>query len=256
MAGLALKFKNLWRRLITGSLTDVSSIAHLSVLPDNLKITRLAETGVYVIDNFCSAEEAADIIKIASSRLGRSGIRTAEGFTQSNERSSYTALMYGPKFRCQTVVPLMQRAAALVGLPYTHLEEVYVTRYRETEFYGQHIDFGDHFDVDRLYTVLLYLNTLPEEHGGATVFPSLKAAVQPLLGRAVTWTNKNPDGSGHLETNHAAFPIKNDGEKWVIQFWFRRYRLIDPDREQTRHHGVLTDSSGANNVLPEGVRHI
>ena len=136
--------------------------------------------------------------------------------------------MYGPYYRYAGVVPLMRRAAALVGLPYTHLEEVYVTRYGEEDFYGQHIDFGDDFGIDRLYTVLLYLNTVPEEQGGATVFPSLKAAVQPQVGRAVTWTNKNPDGTGHLETNHAAFPIKNGGEKWVIQFWFRRYRMIDP----------------------------
>ena len=164
--------------------------------------------------------------------------------------------MYGPKFRYPGVMPLMQRAAALVGLPYTHLEEVYVTRYRETEFYGQHIDFGDHFDVDRLYTVLLYLNTVPEEHGGATVFPSLKAAVQPLVGRAVTWTNKNPDGSGHLETNHAAFPVKNDGEKWAIQFWFRRYRLIHPGWEQPEKVAVNTMSQARKEELPEGVRYI
>jgi hypothetical protein len=255
MNSLILRVRNLWRRLITGSLRDISSATPWSVLPDGLKITTLAHTGVYVVDNFCSAEEAVDIIGAATSRLTRSKILTEEGFTDSDERSSCTALMYGPNFRHPGVVPLMQRAAALVGLPYTHLEEVYVTRYRETEFYGQHIDFGDDFDVDRLYTVLLYLNTVPEEQGGATVFPSLKAAVQPLVGRAVTWTNKNPDGSGHLETNHAAFPVKNDGEKWAIQFWFRRYRLMDPAWEKPDQRSGASEPLRGNEILPAGVRH-
>jgi hypothetical protein len=255
MSSLTLKIRNFWHHLITGSFKDVRSMMPWSVLPDGFKVTRLFHTGVYVIDDFCSAAEAADIIAVASGRLNRSRIRTESGFTDSDERSSYTALMYGPGYRYSSVVPLMRRAAALVGLPYTHLEEVYVTRYRETEFYGQHIDYGDNFDVDRLYTVLLYLNTVPEEQGGATVFPTLKAAVQPLVGRAVTWTNKNPDGSGHLESNHAAFPVKNNGEKWAIQFWFRRYRMIDPNWEHLDQGVVSSKPLSGHENLPEGVRH-
>ena len=138
-------------------------------------------------------------------------------------------------------------------MPYTHLENVFVTRYSEGDFYEQHIDFGDVYGVDRLYTVLLYLNTLPVEQGGATVFPSLKVAVQPKVGRAVSWTNINPDGSGHLETNHAAFPVKDSGEKWVIQFWFRRYRMISPLGRKGEIVAPAIRPLSGDEDLPEGV---
>ena len=40
------------------------------------------------------------------------------------------------------------------------------------------------------------------------------------------WTNTNPDGSVHGETLHAALPPQGeDTEKWVIQLWFRPYRM-------------------------------
>ncbi|MDP7092998.1 MAG: 2OG-Fe(II) oxygenase, partial [Gammaproteobacteria bacterium] len=166
---------------------------------------------------------------------------------------SDTARMFGPDSRNDVIYPLMLRASMLVGLPYTHLEDVYVTRYQEGGRYDEHIDFGDEFQVDRLYTVLLYLNTLPESQGGETVFPNLKVAVQPRVGRAVTWTNKNPDGSGHFEVSHAACLVKNGGEKWSIQFWFRRYPMLDPVAEvetlQARPGIRLTGWE----ELPEGV---
>jgi hypothetical protein len=247
------KISRFWHRLVRGSLRDISSPAPWAVLPDGFQIRTLANTGVRVVDNFCTADEAKEIIDVASDRLERSLVMTAEGFRETDLRSSDHALLFGPRYRYQGVIPLMRRAAALVGLPYTHLEEVYVTRYGEKDFYGQHIDYGDDFGIDRHYTVLLYLNTVPEEQGGATVFPSLKAAVQPLVGRAVTWTNKNPDGSGHLESNHAAFPVKNGGEKWVIQFWFRRYRIIDPMPRDAEDGIPVSEPLRGDERLPDGV---
>ncbi|MDP7042284.1 MAG: 2OG-Fe(II) oxygenase, partial [Gammaproteobacteria bacterium] len=168
---------------------------------------------------------------------------------------SDTARLFSADYRHETLYPLMQRASMLVGLPYTHLEDVYVTRYKEGGLYNEHLDFGEGFSTDRLYTVLLYLNTLPESQGGSTVFPHLNAAVQPRVGRAVTWTNKNPDGSGHFEASHAAFPVRDGGEKWVIQFWFRRYPMQKPipDIEllQARPGIPLEEQD----TLPDGVRY-
>ena len=146
------------------------------------------------------------------------------------------------------------RAAALTGLPYTHIEGVYVTRYQEGGLYDEHVDFGDDFNVDRLYTVLLYLNDMAPEHGGATVFPRLNIEVQPRAGRAVCWTNMNPDGSAHLETSHAALPVKPGGDKWAIQFWFHPYKMfdaVDIDAPQTKSGVPLSK----DDKLPEGAKH-
>ena len=92
--------------------------------------------------------------------------------------------------------------------------------------YKAHQDFYPGFDGDRLYTVLIYLNDLTEEQGGGTVFENLNIGVRPKLGRAVIWTNKNPDGSHHEETTHEALPVTEGAEKWVVQLWFRNYEMI------------------------------
>jgi hypothetical protein len=244
---------NFWHRLISGSLQNTQPKASWSLLPNGFEIIKLFNTGIFVVDNFCTPEEAGKIIEAAKNRMVRSGVLVDGRFRDSDGRISETARLFGLKYRYSGVVPLMRRAAALVGLPYTHLEDVYVTRYTEGGFYATHIDFGDAFGVDRLYTLLLYLNSMPEEQGGSTVFPTLKTAVQPKIGRAVAWTNKNPDGSGHLESNHAAFPVKNGGEKWVIQFWFRRYRMIEPIGTGDDTPAKEIRPLRGDEILPEGV---
>jgi hypothetical protein len=181
-----------------------------------------------VIDNFCTPAEAAALISKAEPHLGRSQIRVGGKNVDYSGRVSDNAMVFGPARRDPALLMLMHRAALLVGLSYTCLESMVVTRYGPGGFYEQHIDHGDNFRVDRLYTVLLYLNTLEPDQGGETIFQSLNLAARPQVGRAVSWVNKNPDGSGHLETNHAAAPIKEGAEKWVVQFWFHAYKMFDP----------------------------
>lgn len=227
-----------------------------SWLPDGFRVTRLARTGIVVVDNFCTAGEAAEVIEVARDRQVRSGVLIDGKFRDHEGRVSYTAQLYGARFRYPGLFPLMQRAAMLTGLPYTHIEAVYVTRYPEGGLYNEHIDFGSEYEVDRLYTVLLYLNTVPEEQGGATVFPRLRVAVQPQVGRAVTWTNKNPDGSGHVENSHAAMPVTNGGEKWVIQFWFRRYPMVPAMDALDVPQATPGEPLEADAELPDGVRYV
>jgi prolyl 4-hydroxylase len=228
-------------------------VHNVSWLPDGFMVRKLADTGVAIIDNFCTAAEAQEVIDIARDKVQRSRVLVDGKFEDSPGRISETAMLFGAKYRHDSLYPLMQRASMLVGIPYTHLEDVYVTRYGEGGLYNEHLDFGDEYQVDRLYTVLLYLNSVPSEQGGATVFPKLNAAVQPKAGRAVTWTNKNPDGSGHYENSHAAYPVKNGGEKWVIQFWFRRYQMVEPVDGLEIPQARQGRSIDAQTVLPDGV---
>jgi prolyl 4-hydroxylase len=223
----------------------------LDTLPANFEIWRAGQTGLSIVENFCTADEATATIEKARPHLTPSKIRVDNKTVDFSGRVSETALVYGPSRQDSDLTVLMQRAAMLVGLPYTHLEAVFVSRYGPGGFYEQHIDHGKDFRVDRLYTVLLYLNTLDEHQGGETIFPSLNIAVRPKVGRAVSWVNKNPDGSGHLETNHAAAPIKADGEKWVVQFWFHAYKMFVPEirsAAESRMPGV-----SASIALPDGV---
>lgn len=248
-----------WKRrhYYWAQLTDAPVPPHsVSWLPDGFRVRRLARTGLTLVDNFCTAAEAAAVIAAAETRLQRSGVLIDGKFQDHEGRISYTAQLYGPHYQHAELFPLMQRAAMLTGIPYTHLESVYVTRYPEGGLYNEHIDHGDEFEVDRLYTVLLYLNTVPDEQGGATVFPKLNVAVQPQVGRAVTWTNKNPDGSGHWENSHAAFPVLEGGEKWVIQFWFRRYPMIASLAQLATPQTAQGEPLGPDDELPAGVQRV
>jgi prolyl 4-hydroxylase len=224
---------------------------NLSYMPDGFSITKVGNTGVSVIDGFCTPEEAQAIIDLARDQLKPSAVQIDGKFVLAEGRNSETALVFGPKRRDPELLPFACRAAALTGLPYTHLEGVYVTRYGEGGRYDEHLDCGSNFKVDRLYTVLLYLNDMELEHGGSTAFPNLNIEVQPRVGRAVSWTNMNPDGSIHNEASHAALPVKSGGEKWSIQFWFHPYKMFDEIK------GIPPQAApgvplGAQDELPDG----
>jgi len=196
-----------------------------------MTITKIGETGVTVIDGFCTREEAQELITYARERVGPAAVLEDGEFVLSDGRQSETCHVFGPRAQNPRFVAFASRAAALTGMPYTHLDGVFITRYGPGGFYHEHHDFGDHFKDNRLYTILLYLNDMDESEGGTTAFPRLNVEVQPRVGRAVSWTNKNPDGSPHWETSHAALPVKEGAEKWTIQFWFnpyQRFKELDP----------------------------
>ncbi len=200
---------------------------NLSYLPDGFRITKAGKTGIAIADSFCTPEEAHSIIEVAREKLGPAGILEKGKFIEHPKRRCETAMVFGPGNKDSRLLPFACRAAAMTGLPYTHVEGVYVTRYKEGGFYLEHIDYGNHFKIERLYTVLLYLNDMTPDQGGSTVFPDLHIEVQPRVGRAVAWTNMNPDSSAHPETSHAAMPVNAGGEKWAIQFWFRPYKMFN-----------------------------
>ena len=68
-----------WRRFITGALRRTTSRRPDVVLPDGFEVQRAGKTGVYVVDNFCTPEEAQGIIDLAKSRLVRSVILDIDG---------------------------------------------------------------------------------------------------------------------------------------------------------------------------------
>lgn len=52
--------------------------------------------------------------------------------------------------------------------------------------------------------------------GGATVFPSIRVALQPTKGTAAFWFNLHASGQGDYSTRHAACPVLT-GTKWGKQ---------------------------------------
>jgi prolyl 4-hydroxylase len=226
----------------------------LRYIPSGFSVTTLANTGIRVIDNFCTAEEANYLIEKARKSLAKSRVILDGKAVLEKGRASSHAVVFHRFRQDPKVLPIIARGAMLIGVPVEHAEQIYVTRYGPGEFYHGHYDFSDDFlSSHRLCTLLVYLNDLDDSQGGATYFRDLNVAMRPQLGRAACWTNINPDGSVHQETLHAALPIEDEeAEKWVIQIWFRPYKMHKMhqklDSLQSRPGQPLT----ANDELPEG----
>jgi prolyl 4-hydroxylase len=198
----------------------------LPLLPNGFKICWAGKTGVAIVENFCTQDEAEYLISRAGKRLVDSRITVNNQQIKDPYRKSQTAIVFDPYNKDPAVLRVVTRGAMLLGIPADHVESVYVTRYQAGEYYKVHHDAYEGFDGDRLYTVLIYLNDLTEEQGGGTVFEKMNIGVRPKCGRAVIWTNRNPDGSVHPEAMHEAMPVAEGSVKWVIQLWFRGYKMI------------------------------
>jgi prolyl 4-hydroxylase len=223
-------------------------------LPHGFSVHSVAETGIRVVDNFVTQEEADYLIQKAREQLSKSQVIVRGKAVIDPGRTSSHAVAFHRHHQDSHVLPIIARGAMLAGVPTDHAEQIYVSRYAEGELYHGHYDFSGSFLSDhRLCTMLIYLNTLEDEQGGSTYFKDLNLAVRPKRGRAVIWTNMNPDGSKHLETAHAALPPYGEGtEKWVIQLWFRPYQM-HPIREslatlQTKKGTALS----GDEPLPDG----
>ena len=216
---------------------------------------KVADTGIRVIDNFCAPDEAAYLINKAQTELQKSTVVVDGKVVEDAGRTSAHSVVFHRYDQDLRVLPIIARGAMLAGVPVENAEQIYVSRYGEGQLYHGHYDFADDFLTShRLCTMLIYLNSLDEHQGGATYFRDLNVAVRPKQGRAVCWTNMNPDGSAHMETLHAALPPEGaDAEKWVIQLWFRPYRMHSIAAElEARQARPGKPLSGAEN-LPDGV---
>lgn len=222
--------------------------------PAGMTVRDVADTGVRIIDNFCSAEEAERLIEIGRDRVRRSTVIGPDGKSIFHDyRTSSDTLI-----RLAEADPLMvriaQRAAALLGLPVTHSETFSLTRYGHSEYYKSHYDHDGSLKADRLYTILVYLNDLGEADGGGTLFEKLRLVARPVRGRAVLWINSDTGRQVIPETLHSALPILNDSaEKWVAQMWFRAYPVSSDVVPPARGDRPAGQPLSAASQVPEGI---
>jgi hypothetical protein len=210
----------LWARL-TGIRVPVFPLVWL---PDGFSVSHAADTGLVVVENFCTADEAAYLINRAKSRLEHSNAAAASEQTEAHNGMSETAVVFDIDIKDTAVLPILYRAGMLLGLPATHAEPIFVTRHVESQFYQSQQKTA--LEGERLYTILIYLNDLDDNADSDTIFEKLNIALRPNVGRAVIWTNTNPDGTHHLETFQVSQLVAPGQEKWVIQFGFKAYQTI------------------------------
>lgn len=127
-----------------------------------------SEPRIYVVDDFATAEECADIYASAAPHLETSltsaGGTQADSKPQGRSSQQYTMNPASWSARVASVVERMDRAALMPAKNGQHLT---VTNYGLNDHYEVHVD--SNLAVGRLLTALLFLEQ-PEE-GGELIFP-------------------------------------------------------------------------------------
>ena len=175
---------------------------------------------VRLVENFVSAEEAAHVIEIGVPRMHRS----LAGGRMESIRTSSTAMLPAND---PIVRRITERAALVTGYPYENIEPLQLVKYVDGQKYEPHFDYGEACDFaenlangHRHVTMLAYLNHVPEEQGGFTVFPKLNLRMSPTANAAIVFNDCLPNGEEDPRTLHGGQPPTN-ATKIAINIWIR-----------------------------------
>jgi prolyl 4-hydroxylase len=185
---------------------------------------------VVVFGDLLSAEECAELIALARTRLARSEtVATRTGESEVNEARTSEGMFFHPA-EFPVCARLEARLARLLDWPLENGEGLQILRYRPGAEYKPHYDYFDPAEPgtpailkrggQRLASIVCYLNT--PEAGGATVFPEAGIEVAPVQGNAVFFSYDRPDPC--TRTLHGGAPV-TEGEKWVATKWMREGRF-------------------------------
>jgi len=185
---------------------------------------------VVVFGDLLSAEECAELIALARTRLARSEtVATRTGESEVNEARTSDGMFFQPA-EFPVCARLEARLARLLDWPLENGEGLQILRYRPGAEYKPHYDYFDPAEPgtpailkrggQRLASIVCYLNT--PEAGGATIFPEAGIEVAPVQGNAVFFSYDRPHPS--TRTLHGGAPV-TAGEKWVATKWMREGRF-------------------------------
>ena len=201
---------------------------NVTLLPHTPHVVRvqqvLASPRVRLLHDFITAEEGAELLRLAEPSFHRSPVRSVA----TDRRTSSTAtLMTRGNW---AVTRVRERIAAFSGYNENALEPLQVVRYHPGEKYEPHHDLFDLCDLPqkprRHLTFLIYLNTMDENAGAHTTFPRLKVSIPPKAGTALVFNDVLDNGHDDERTEHGgAAPAA--GVKYAINCWIR---ARSPDR--------------------------
>uniref|UniRef100_A0A0P5RN90 procollagen-proline 4-dioxygenase n=1 Tax=Daphnia magna TaxID=35525 RepID=A0A0P5RN90_9CRUS len=176
-----------------------------------------------------SDEEIATVKRMAQPRFKRATIRNPKTgeLEHANYRISKSAWLKTEEH--EHIFKVTRRVGDITGLDMATAEDLQVVNYGIGGHYDPHYDYarGDRLNAfkelgwgNRIATWLFYMSDV--EAGGATVFPTVGAALWPRKGSAAFWYNLHPNGDGNELTRHAACPVLT-GSKWVSNKWIHEH---------------------------------
>lgn len=189
-------------------------------LPKQLKAYKVrTDPEMLIVPHFLSDADMDHMIAEADKLWEPSFVQVGENKKPqvSRDRTSYSCT-FEPALTSK-IRDIEARLAGLAGLPLECLEQLALVRYQPGQHFGQH-----HDGENRPKTVFVYLNDLPDDAGGETIFPELGLQVRPRRGCAVVWSNTLENGQKDMRLVHAGLPPKN-GIKYGVNCFFHHKPL-------------------------------
>jgi len=195
--------------------------------PDSIQAqTICTDPRMVLFENFVTEEEVGHLIQLCDGRWEQS--KTSKGTesellaaklkgerqgaygeeTLSEVRTSTSVRLRWTE--SEVVDKISARVASVSGYNLEFVEPLVVLKYEPGQFFKVH-----HDGAMRPATVFIYLNDLPEDGGGETMFPLLKFQVKPKARTALMWYNRLEDGSADERMHHEARPVLS-GTKYGI----------------------------------------
>eukprot|EP00752_Nemacystus_decipiens_P013012 g11511.t2 len=213
-----------------------------------------AEPIVIGVDDFFTPEECDEYISRSVSPPQREYVsRAGMGpFEQPSALDSgkHTSTTFIHQF--SEVPELMAKASALMGVDFAdgQWEEAQTVRYRPGEEFSWHLDaMSPTPDMEsqggqRIANLLVYLNDLADDDGGATVFKNLGLRVRPRKGSALVFFPSfggMPDCPLDPLLLHAGEMLRPDAgqDKWIAQLRLRQARTT-PLHKDNHHAYAVT----------------
>eukprot|EP00927_Polykrikos_kofoidii_P059534 TRINITY_DN54684_c0_g1_i1.p1 TRINITY_DN54684_c0_g1~~TRINITY_DN54684_c0_g1_i1.p1 ORF type:complete len:442 (+),score=58.57 TRINITY_DN54684_c0_g1_i1:122-1447(+) len=177
---------------------------------------------MFVVPNFLSDVEIDHLLALASEYWAPSAVdETVERADKEADRRQNRQSSVRTSFSCclrssqtEVVRSIEQRLATLACIDVDYLERLNLVRYSPGQFFNEHLDGGH-----RPKTVFIYLNDLPDDDGGETLFPRLGIRLVPRKGYAVMWSNVSVSGSEDLRLFHAGLAPKTSVKYGVNCFF-------------------------------------
>lgn len=169
-----------------------------------------------------SQQECAYLTSMAQPHLRPSYVTNpATGAQMPHPVRSSTGMSFGPTQEDLVVRGINERIAIVTGTDVDCGEPLHILHYTPGQQYKPHTDGMPGETNQRLWTVLIYLNTGYD--GGSTSFPKLGLDYRGEPGDALIFHNVDAGGRPNLMTLHAGLPVAQ-GVKWLATRWIRARR--------------------------------
>ena len=208
----------------------------LSFLPDGFAINSVANSGVRVIDNFCTVAGSSYLISRACEVAGDSAL---------------SAVVFNATHQDPELMPLLYRVSMLTGMPLNHAGSIEVGRVpaklkdcpvgkqpprkSAKPCYGLHVFLTD---------------------DGELQFPGLDIGIEAATGRAVLWPIKT-SVSAESGQPVAVYSSRGSDNFWAASITLYAAKMFEPDTivelvPQTQKGVAL----GGTDVLPAGTSYL